>query len=732
MSKYIKFGQENIIAVLADNSDDPTYPPGKPQSQLDFSYFGGIYRDIWLVSTNKVYVTNANDVHKVAGGGVLSNIELLSNKKAKISLKVDIQNANKSTKKGFVHVFVKDKHDKIVASNKVNYALAANKSVAVSTALLVKNPELWTPWSPTLYRVEIYVKDQRGNNIDAVALKQGLRTIEFRGVDGFWLNGEKYPGKLIGGNRHQDYATVGNAAPNSTQWKDALLLKKASHDVIRTGHYPADPAFMDACDALGIFCITPTPGWQFWNKDEIFVNRVYDDVANIVRRDRNRPCMLMYEPILNETHYPDWFAKRVAEIVHEEYPYKGIFAASDSHLIGKEYFDVLFAHPDKRRYDEVNGKSFFTREWGDNVDAWTSNNSTSRILREWGEQAQLIQTMHYGDPDYNFSSLEKFANQPDQYVGGTMWHSFDHNRGCFTIPFYGGIMDIFRLPKYSYYMFASQRQVSQGYEPMIHIAHEISQASGPDVTVFTNCEEVRFIKYKKDTLYCKVSDLNKKMPSPIVKFEDVFHFQELKSLTRAAKWDEACFIAEGLIDGKVVARCVKTPSYKPSQIILKVVDEGIDLVANGSDMVKVVAYVSDRWGNVKRLDDHYIEFEVYGEGEQIAPDMVSVNPRKTQWGTAPILVRSTLKSGNITVKASVVNKAEGTLTPGQITFSSVACKDILVYDEIGSEPKYKIKKDVDLTNEDLKLQIRKLQQELRNYKMEKVGKQQQEMEQIVN
>lgn len=89
---------------------------------------------------------------------------------------------------------------------------------------------------------------------------------EFKGKDGFWLNGKPYH-QLIGGNRHQDFAYVGNALPNSQQWRDAKRLKDAGMTIIRAAHYPQDPSFMDACDELGLFIIVPTPGWQYWNKD---------------------------------------------------------------------------------------------------------------------------------------------------------------------------------------------------------------------------------------------------------------------------------------------------------------------------------------------------------------------------------------------------------------------------------------------------------------------------------
>ena len=78
-------------------------------------------------------------------------------------------------------------------------------------------------------------------------------------------------------NRHQDFAVVGNAVANSIHWRDAKKLKDLGLEVIRNAHCPQDPAFMDACDELGLFVIVNTPGWQFWNNEPIFAKRVYND-----------------------------------------------------------------------------------------------------------------------------------------------------------------------------------------------------------------------------------------------------------------------------------------------------------------------------------------------------------------------------------------------------------------------------------------------------------------------
>ena len=99
-------------------------------------------------------------------------------------------------------------------------------------------------------------------------------------------------------------------------------------DIIRAAHYPQDPSFMDACDELGLFVIVPTPGWQYWNKAPEWGEKVHQNTRLIIRRDRNHPSVLMWEPILNETRYPKDFALKALQITREEFPYPGRPAAA--------------------------------------------------------------------------------------------------------------------------------------------------------------------------------------------------------------------------------------------------------------------------------------------------------------------------------------------------------------------------------------------------------------------
>ena len=433
--------------------------------------------------------------------------------------------------------------------------------------LHVKAPKLWTPSNPYLYHLEIRILKKNGNTIDGIKQRVGIRTIEFRGKDGFYLNGEPYKGKLMGANRHQDHAYVGNALPNSGQWRDAKILKEAGSDIVRAAHYPADPAFMDACDELGLFFIEATPGWQFWNKDPIFEKRVYQDIGNMVRRDRNHPSVIMWEPILNETWYPPHFAEKTHNIVHQEYPFQGAYTVCDVHAKGQEYFDVVYSHPFVNDFYNVPHKStkennaklqikyskedrsIFTREWGDCVDNWNSHNSPSRVSRGWGEHAQLVQVEHYANPPYVYTSWESLYNTPRQHVGGTLWHSFDHQRGYHPDPFYGGITDVFRQPKYSYYLFKSQRNIEES-EPMVYITNEMTPFSESDVTVFTNCDEVRLIVYEKDTLIQKANKNNLAMPHPIVTFKNIFDFMDVKNCTEPKKLKKQVLLLKGLLKAR--------------------------------------------------------------------------------------------------------------------------------------------------------------------------------------
>lgn len=694
VTEYLKYEEDNVIAVWADNSNDPSYPPGKPQDMLDFTYSGGIYRDCWMIVHNNVFITDPNYENETAGGGLFVSFGHISQSQAEIRLDAHVRNSSNTYFSGKIEYQLFDKDNRRVCQASKTFSVSKGKARNTSLTIKVEKPELWEPDSPYLYQLHVLLKDKSGHIVDGYRRRIGIRSIEFKGKDGFWLNGKPYPYPLIGANRHQDFAIIGNALSNSLHWRDAKKLRDAGLRVIRNAHYPQDPAFMDACDELGLFVIVNTPGWQFWNKEPIFAQRVYSDIRNMVRRDRNHPSVWMWEPILNETWYPEDFAKNVVDILHEEYPYPYCYAGCDVTAKGHEYFPIHFTHPLNGAGGAFNTSkmdpkiAYFTREWGDNVDDWNSHNSPSRVNRAWGEIPMLVQAQGYAKTDYKYTCYDVLYRNTRQHMGGCLWHSFDHQRGYHPDPFYGGIMDAFRQPKLSYYMFCAQRPVEKNNRlitengPMVYIANAMTPFSPKDVTVYSNCDEVRltYCKNGKQFIY-KKEKTDEGMPSPIITFKDVWDVMYDKQLARKNKHEESYLLAEGIVDGKVVATHKVMPARRPSKIILWADNEGTETIADGSDLITVIAAIADENGNIKRLNNYHIKFEIEGPGELVASKETFTNPREVQWGTAPILVRAKAQTGNIKVKASVVPNGIHTPMSAELIIPTTKAIHPLIADE---------------------------------------------------
>lgn len=692
LTEALRWGEDNVIAVWADNGDDPSYPPGKAQDVLDFTYFGGIYRDCWLVAHNPVYITDPNVEDEVAGGGLFVAYDRVSEQAAEVLLKLHVRNATSKSFTGVVEYQLLAPDGQQAAFLNEKFTLRKNKALSVSGKLQVRHPSLWSPDSPALYQLYVRIRDEEGNIVDGYRRRIGIRSIEFKGKEGFWLNGKPYGQPLIGANRHQDFAVLGNAVPNSLHWRDARKLREAGLKVIRNAHCPQDPAFMDACDELGLFVIVNTPGWQFWSDAPEFAARVYSDIRQMVRRNRNHPSVWLWEPILNETWYPADFAKRTRDLVDAEYPYPFCYTGCDNEARGKENFPVLFTHPANadgawaiKSVDP--SKTYFTREWGDNVDDWNSHNSPSRAARNWGERAMLVQARHYAHPPYPYTSYDALYRTSPQHVGGCLWHSFDHQRGYHPDPFYGGLMDVFRQPKYAYYLFMAQRPVSKnhapaGSGPMVYIAHEMTPFSDADVTVYSNCEEVRltYLKDGEPQVY-KKSSSGEGMPSPIIRFPGVYDFMKDKELAREGRQADVYLLAEGLMGGEVVARHQVFPARRPEKLLLWVDNEGTPLEADGSDAVTVIAAVADKDGHIKRLNNYAIQFGIEGEGRLLASAGIQANPAPVRWGTAPVLVQSTLKPGKIKVYARVLYEGSQMPVSAELELESMASSLPLLYKE---------------------------------------------------
>ncbi|MCM1079003.1 MAG: glycoside hydrolase family 2 [Bacteroidales bacterium] len=671
----VKAGDECLIAVMTDNSDDKSYPPGKKQMTLDFCYHGGIYRDVWLTEQPAVHITDAVEKGEVAGGGIFVHYANISEKSAEVYVNTDIENSLDKPQTVTVTNTLLDAAGNKIKAWTTKLTVPAKGSKTVKQGSKIAKPNLWSPEKPYLYTMRTQVLTNK--EVEKRDTKIGIRSFEFKGKDGFWLNGKRYR-QFIGANRHQDFAYVGNAVPNSQQRRDVQRLKDCGFNLIRVAHYPQDPAFMDACDELGIFIIVATPGWQYWNKAPEFADRVHQNTRDIIRRDRNHPCVLMWEPILNETRYPEEFALEALKITKDEYPYPyRPVAAADLHSAGVlENYDVVYAWPgDDEKTEGLElkaqqlNKNMLTREFGELVDDWYAHNNLNRASRSWGEIPQLKQALSLSN------TTRDQHRTTGLFLGGCQWHPFDHQRGYHPDPYWGGNFDAFRQPKTAYHMFHSQIPATEG-EPMVYIAHEMTQFSENDVVVFSNCDSVRLSIFDGEKSWTlpveKYDETSRPYNAPVV-FRNVWDFFEAREYSyKQRNWQKVNLVAEGIIGGKVVATMKKMPSRRSTKLRLYADERDRKLVADGSDFIVVVCEVTDDSGNVRRLAKDMVKFSIEGPAEIIGDGTdIGANPRQVEWGSAPILLRSTTTPGKIKVHADVLYPGTHSPTPCDLEIESV-------------------------------------------------------------
>ena len=185
---------------------------------------------------------------------------------------------------------------------------------------------------------------------------------------------------------------LGDAASNSMQVRDVIDLKRGGYNAVRAAHYPNDPAFLEACDRYGLLVVECIPGWQFYNPDSIFIERLYEIGRQMIRRDRNHPSVVLWETALNESRYPVSLAKRFSNCLMPNI--RAIRCTRQVITSGMRKWspimmsfykqvskfpkdgDVMSNYPE----DFIVVKPLFTREWG----RWRGRKATCQLERKRG------------------------------------------------------------------------------------------------------------------------------------------------------------------------------------------------------------------------------------------------------------------------------------------------------------------------------------------------------------
>lgn len=638
---------KNTVTVKVNNQDNGQIPPGKPLKTLDFNYYGGIYRNVHLITTNKLYITDAVHANVTAGGGVLVHFNEASKNYASGIVKVHIKNEYDDDKTIKVKTAFKDADGVTKEFISDEVAIQSGKDTMVTQDIVIENPKLWGVAQPNMYDVEVNILED-GKTIDAYTTRTGIRDIELTD-EGFFLNGEKM--FINGTNRHQEYPYVGYAISDEAQYRDAFKIKSAGFDFVRMSHYPQSEAFMDACDELGLLVMNCISGWQFIG-DEAFIKNSHQEIRDLARRDRNHPSVIIWEVSLNESEMDEGYMKKANEILRDELPFENIYTAG---WMDNENYDLFIparqhgkAPQYWNNYDKQ-GRKILIAEYGDweyyaqnagfNQTAFANlkeDERTSRQLRGAGEKALLQQA-------FNFQEAFNSNVKGEHTIGQANWLMFDYNRGYSDDIESSGISDIFRLPKFAYYFYQSQRNADAKpvketqAGPMVHIASYWYENSATTVRVFSNCDEV--------ALYLNDELIAKQTPTRNAFSEKLSHPPFEFNLPAFAK---GTLRAEGYINGKKVTEHSVTTPGKAAKIELVADISGKAVNKDRPDTVFIYAKITDENGTVVHTSDMPVTFTVEGEDAEL----IGQNPMKAEAGIASILLRTEKVNAPIKIKAS--------------------------------------------------------------------------------
>lgn len=248
ITEYIR--KENLIEITVDNGRKDITP-----ISADFTFLGGIYRDVWLISTPKQHFNMSN----MGSDGIFISTPVVNEKRGVLKVKCEVTNDSHESSILEVRSAIYSPQGKLLQTIKQKQKLKSGETyIFENTSGAIESPDLWSPETPSLYLVKTTLVDPKsGKLLDEKNHKVGFRWFTFDGSKGFFLNGKSY--KLRGLNRHQDQAPAGVALDDEAHRRDIFLMKELGCNFIRISHFPQDDAILEMCDELGLLAWEEIP-----------------------------------------------------------------------------------------------------------------------------------------------------------------------------------------------------------------------------------------------------------------------------------------------------------------------------------------------------------------------------------------------------------------------------------------------------------------------------------------
>lgn len=517
ITNLIKAGANEVL-VRVDNGYNIEVIPSQ---KSDFFIFGGITRDVWLLTKPKTHINKL----KISTPNV-------SNEKASLNIEATIENFE-SLNNLKIKASLKNPKGIEVATQSISV------SEAVNTILFseISNPELWDTKTPNLYTVSVsLIEDDKVK--DEVQEKVGFRWFEFVKNGPFYLNGERL--LLRGTHRHEEHAGVGAAMTNKQHRTDMELIKEMGANFVRLAHYPQDPEVYKACDELGILVWDELPWCRGGIGNDTWKTNTKNMLTEIIEQNYNHPSVIIWS-LGNEIYWlPDFengddrteintFLTELNDLSHQLDPARK--TAIRKYYEGSHIVDVFspsiwsgWYSGSYKSYQKAINKykkeynHFLHAEYGgsSHVGRHTENPITGEgLIKADGWEEAIIQTKvaniaQIGDWSENyivdlFDWHLRISETDDTFVGNIQWAFKDFGtplRPENEIPYMNqkGLVDRNGNPKDAFYVFKSY----WSEVPFTYIeSHTWTERQGPKeltrtISVYSNCEKVAF--YHNDKL----------------------------------------------------------------------------------------------------------------------------------------------------------------------------------------------------------------------------------------
>lgn len=294
LTPFLNASGQQYVSVKVDNSFNKNIPP----LSADFTFFGGIYRPVHLLTMGDKHFSMSD----YGGSGIYISTPNVSEKEAEVVIAYHLQNTSNNKVKLSLETFIKKDISAVftLAEKKTNVTLQPTSDAVIHvTFKKVQGFQLWSTENPTLYYVESNLKES-GKLLDNLTQPLGFRWFRFDANEGFFLNGKSV--KLMGANRHQDRIPYGNALSNDMHRQDMHLLKDMGANFLRNAHYPQATEILDKADQLGLVVWEETPLVNEVTVSEEHHRNAENMLREMIKQHYNHPSIFIWA-YMNEIYW---------------------------------------------------------------------------------------------------------------------------------------------------------------------------------------------------------------------------------------------------------------------------------------------------------------------------------------------------------------------------------------------------------------------------------------------